>query len=114
MKPVVNYLENLTKSMSYAAIDVSKEIMPNVGDFLDSNSGFLKATYATLRNPKMALRKSVTAIQESKIYQAVEYGAKNAFEDNAIGVEIEAAAAPIALRTERLVKSLIMISFCGT
>ena len=81
MKPVVNYLENLTKSMSYAAIDVSKEIMPNVGDFLDSNSGFLKATYATLRNPKMALRKSVTAIQESKIYQAVEYGAKNAFED---------------------------------
>ena len=81
MKPVTNYLRNLSKSMSYAAVDVSKEIMPNVGDFLSSNSSFIKATYASLKNPKLALRKSITAIQDSKVYQAAEYGAKNLFED---------------------------------
>ena len=81
MKPVVNYLANLTKSMTYAAADVGKELMPNVGDFLDSNSSFIKTSYIMLKNPKMAIRKSINIMQESKIYQAIDYGAKNVFED---------------------------------
>ena len=81
LNPVTNYLKNVTKSMSYAAADISKDLMPNVGEFTSANKEFLKTTYATLKNPKSALKKSVSAIQNSKIYQALDYGVKNTFED---------------------------------
>ena len=81
MKTVTNYLKNVTKSVIYAAVDVGNDMMPNVGEFANSNKEFLKATYATLRNPKAAVKKSIATIQGSKIYQAIDYGAKNAFED---------------------------------
>ena len=81
LNPVTNYLKNVTKSMSYAAADISKDLMPNVGEFTSANKEFLKTTYATLKNPKSALKKSVSAIQSSKIYQALDYGVKNTFED---------------------------------
>ena len=81
LNPVTNYLKNVSKSMSYAAADIGKDLMPNVGEFTNSNKDFLKATYATLKNPKATLRKSVSIIQNSKIYQALDYGVKNTFED---------------------------------
>ena len=82
MKPVTNYLKNVTKSVTYAAMDIAKEdLMPNVGDFIDSNKEFIAATYATLKNPAVAIRKSVDAVQKSKVYQALDYGARNLFED---------------------------------
>ena len=82
MKPVTNYLKNVTKSITYAAMDVAKEdLMPNIGDFIDSNKEFIAATYATLKNPAVAIRKSVDAVQKSKVYQALDYGARNLFED---------------------------------
>ena len=65
MKPVTNYLKNVTKSITYAAMDIAKEdLMPNVGDFIDSNKEFIAATYATLKNPAVAIRKSVDAVQK--------------------------------------------------
>ena len=81
LNPVTNYLKNVTKSMSYAAADISKDLMPNVGEFTSANKEFLKTTYATLKNPRSTLKKSVSAIQNSKIYQALDYGVKNTFED---------------------------------
>ena len=82
MKLVNNYLKNLTKSVAYAAADVAKEdLAPNVTEFASENKQFLTATYATLKNPKSALKKSVQAIQESKVFQALDYGVKNTFED---------------------------------
>ena len=82
MKLVNNYLKNLTKSVAYAAADVAKEdLAPNVTEFASENKQFLTATYATLKNPKATLKKSVQAIQESKVFQAVDYGTKNLFED---------------------------------
>ena len=82
MKLVNNYLKNLTKSVAYAAADVAKEdLAPNVTEFASENKQFLTATYATLKNPKATLKKSVQAIQESKVYQALDYGTKNLFED---------------------------------
>ena len=82
LKPVNNYLKNVTKSVTYAAMDVAKsDMMPNISDFVTDNKEFLVATYATLKNPAMAVRKSVAAIQKSKIYQALDYGARNVFED---------------------------------
>ena len=82
MKPVTNYLKNVTKSVAYAAADVAKEdLMPETAEFLTDNKDFIKATYAALKNPAVAVRKSVAAIQKSKIYQALDYGARNAFQD---------------------------------
>ena len=81
MKTVTNYLKNVTKSVMYAAVDVGNDMMPNVGEFANSNKDFLKSTYAALKNPKTAIKKSITTIQSSKIYQALDYGVKNTFED---------------------------------
>jgi hypothetical protein len=82
MKGVTNYLKNVTKSVAYAAADIGKEeLMPNVGEFADNNKQFMAATYSALKNPKVTVRKSVSAIQNSKIYQALDYGVRNTFED---------------------------------
>jgi len=87
MKPVVNnYLKNVTKSIAFAASDVAKkDLMPNVADFAETNKDFIKATYATLKNPVATFKRSVTALQESKVFKAVDYGIKNTFEDLASG-----------------------------
>lgn len=82
MKGVTNYLKNVTRSVAYAAQDIAKEdMLPNTSEFADSNKAFIASTYATIRNPKMAVKRSITAIQSSKVYQAIDYGVKNTFED---------------------------------
>lgn len=87
MKPIANnYLKNVTKSIAFAASDVAKEdLMPNVAEFAETNKDFIKATYATLKNPVATFKRSVTALQESKVFKAVDYGIKNTFEDLASG-----------------------------
>ena len=82
MKGVKNYLKNVTKSIGYTAAKVAKDdLMPNVGDFVDSNKEFLATTYSTLKNPKAYVKKQVSAFKDSKIYQAIDYGARNVFDD---------------------------------
>lgn len=81
MKAVNNYLKNVMKSVAYAAADVGSEHMPTMGEFASSNKDFATATYAALRNPSMFIRKQTQAIQESKIYKALDYGARNLSED---------------------------------
>ena len=61
MKGVKNYLKNVTKSIGYTAAKVAKDdLMPNVGDFVDSNKEFLATTYSTLKNPKAYVKKQVS------------------------------------------------------
>ena len=82
MKGVKNYLKNVTKSIGYTAAKVAKDdLMPNVGDFVDSNKEFLATTYSTLKNPKAYVKKQISAFKDSKIYQAIDYGARNVFDD---------------------------------
>lgn len=82
MKGVTNYLRNITKSVAYAAADVSKnELMPNIGEFTSTNTDFINAAYKTFKNPSAAIKSGVESITKSKIYEAVDYGAKNLFED---------------------------------
>ena len=76
-----NYLKNVMKSVAYAASDVAISYTPSLNEFKDANKEFTTATYAALRNPKQFVRKQVEAIQESKIYKALDYGAKNLVED---------------------------------
>lgn len=82
MKGVTNYLRNVTKSVKYAAADIAtRELAPRTADFAEANSEFFVSTYAALRNPKSTLKKKIVAIQNSKVYQAVDYGVRNAVED---------------------------------
>ena len=82
MKAVTNYLKNLTRSIGYVAADIAKEdLAPNIADFSESNKAFLASTYAVLKNPKAGLKRSISSIQNSKIYQALDYGIRNTFED---------------------------------
>ena len=82
MRTPVNYLKNITRSVTYAAMDIAKEdMMPNVAELAESNKDFAKATYSALKNPVVTIRRSVDAIQKSKVYQALDYGAKNLVED---------------------------------
>ena len=79
---VVNYLKNVTKSMTYLTAKVVKDdLTPNAGEFLNSNKDFIASTYAILKNPKIAFRRSVAVMQQSKTYKALDYGIKNTFED---------------------------------
>ena len=82
MKGVKNYLKNLTKSTAYLATDIAKkDLVPNVSEFTETNSEFLKTTYNNIRHPKATAQKVINDITDSKLYEAVEYGAKNLFED---------------------------------
>ena len=82
MKGVKNYLKNVTKSTIYYAQDIAKDdLMPNVGDFAETNAEFLKSAYQTVRNPKTAFKKVIDDVANSKMYEAIDYGAKNLFED---------------------------------
>lgn len=82
MKGVTNYLKNITKSVAYATADVVKQdLMPNVDSFASSNKEFMVNTYSAVRNPKASAKKTINAFKESKYYTAIDYGARNLFED---------------------------------
>lgn len=81
MKTVNNYLKNVMKSVAYAAADVSEEYIPGIKEFTSTNKEFGTATYAALKNPSQFVQKQVQAIQESKVYKALDYGARNLSED---------------------------------
>ena len=66
MKGVKNYLKNVTKSIAYASSDIIKQdLMPNVGDFLETNQEFFAAAYSIAKNPKANIKKQVISITES-------------------------------------------------
>lgn len=82
MKAVKNYLKNITTSFSYSVADVAKnEFAPNVGEFASINKDAIKQTYAIFKSPKLLVANTINTVKDSKIYKAVDYGAKNAFED---------------------------------
>ena len=78
---VPNYLKNVTKSVLFAAADVGKDLAPDVAEFTRSNTEFVKQTYSSIRMPKMSARRRMMGFRNSKIFQSVEYGAKNILED---------------------------------
>ena len=77
-----NYLANVMKSMAFVSADIAKsDLMPNTLDFVSGNKEFIASTYAVLKNPLASTKKAVKAIQQSKLYQALDYGARNAVQD---------------------------------
>jgi len=82
MKGVHNYLKNVTKSTVFMASDiVKKDLAPNVGELTDTNAEFFRTTYQAIRNPRASVKKIINQAANSKMYQALDYGVRNAFED---------------------------------
>lgn len=81
MKAVNNYLKNVMKSVTYAAADVVTDNTSGIQEFASTNKEFATATFAALKNPSVAIKKSVDAIQQSKVYKTLDYGARNLVED---------------------------------
>ena len=82
---VPNYLKNVTKSIAFSALDVGKEIMPDISSFAGNNKDFIKQTYTSVKTPRMSVRRIVGAFQNSKIYQSLDTGFKNFKEDITTG-----------------------------
>ena len=79
---VKNYLKNVTNSIIYSASDIIKsDLMPNTGDFLEANKEFFASTYAMAKSPKSFVKKQVQSFTQSKYYEAIDYGARNIFDD---------------------------------
>ena len=75
IKMPTNYAKNVAKSLMFASLDVAKnDLMPNVGEFAEDNKAFFSATYATLKNPKAAVKQQINAFKDSKVYTALDYG----------------------------------------
>lgn len=79
------YLKNVTKSISYSALDITKEMMPAGADLIDTNGETLKEVITTIRQPKKSLKTLSTAIKKSKVYEAGELAVKATLEDIATG-----------------------------
>ena len=79
---VDKYLKNLARSTVFTVADVTKsDLMPDTMEFVQANKQVLTTTYSLLKNPSATFKKTVGAIQESKIYKALDYGVKNTLED---------------------------------
>ena len=79
---VKNYLKNVTNSIIYSASDIIKsDLMPNTGEFLEANKEFFTSTYAMAKSPKSFVKKQVQSFTQSKYYEAIDYGARNIFDD---------------------------------
>ena len=79
------YLKNVTKSISYSALDTTKEMMPAGADLIETNSETLKEVIATVRQPKKSLKTLTLAIKKSKVFEAGELAVKATLEDIATG-----------------------------
>ena len=79
---VDKYLKNLARSTVFTVADVTKsDLMPDTMEFIQANKQVLTTTYSLLKNPSATFKKTVGAIQESKVYKALDYGVKNTLED---------------------------------
>ena len=81
MKKVNNYLQNVMKSVAYSAVDISKEIAPETIEMLDGSKIFFATGYSLAKNPLKTIREINKSIKKTKIYEAVDYGTKNLFQD---------------------------------
>lgn len=82
MTRIDQYVKNLVRSTVFTAADVVKsDLAPDTVEFIQANKQVFTTTYSLLKNPKAGFKKSVEAIQDSKIYKALDYGLKNTLED---------------------------------
>jgi len=81
MNRVNSYLKNIGKSVKYASIDVLKESAPTIASFAETNSELFKEVNDMVRQRKVLVRKTRTAMERSKVYEAAGAMKTSIFED---------------------------------
>ena len=81
MNKVTSYLKNTSKSFAYATVDVSKKLMPEVSEFVDTNAEILKSIYATVSHSKRAIKYGKKLAIESQVYKDINKGINNVLSD---------------------------------
>jgi len=76
-----NYMKNVMKSIAYSAVDTAKQDAPEMIDFAASNKDAFVNVYKAVRHPTTTITRSIGYVKNSKIYQAADYGLKNAIQD---------------------------------
>ena len=75
------YIKNLTKSITYSTLDITKNYMPAGQELIDTNAQVFKEVYNTIKQPKTSMKKLSALIKGSKLYEAGEIGFKATIED---------------------------------
>ena len=78
---VTEYIKNVGKSVSYAAIDAVKEPTETMTDFMETNEDLFKIIYSATKNYKRTIKLIDRSIKQSKIYEAAGLGIQNIKED---------------------------------
>lgn len=78
---VKEYTKNVMKSIAFASVDAIKQDAPGISDFLSTNNDTFKEAYNAVIDYKSSLKKVNRNIKNSKIYEALDYGAHNLIED---------------------------------
>ena len=81
MNKVTSYLKNVGKSIGYATVDVSINMIPDVKDFIETNEDVFKAVYATVAHSKKSIQLGKKVINDSQIYKDIDTGIKNVLSD---------------------------------
>lgn len=82
LPPVKNYLKSVTTSLVFTARDVvAKDLVPDVASFHDTNKEFIKATFTNTKIPPVKDRKIISAFQNNRVFQTIDYGFKNIMSD---------------------------------
>lgn len=78
---IIGYTVNVGKSIAYSAADRVKDIMPNTGDFIQTNSELYNTVYNDIRNYRVTYKRTMDAFKRTKVYEAGDALKKNLFED---------------------------------
>jgi len=81
MNPVADYIKNLGKSVSYAAIQHMSEKAPALSSFAESNQELYKEVFHSVRDYKTTVKRAKDLIQGSTVYRLSDLAFGNAMED---------------------------------
>ena len=75
------YLSNVAKSVTYATVDVLKDMSPVIVDTVDTNKDIAKTVYTSIRHGKRTASKAYIAVMKSQIGELAKDLKKNAIAD---------------------------------
>ena len=82
MNKVTSYFKNVGKSVTFATVDtINKKLIPEVGEFLETNNELFKAIYATVSHSKRSIQYAKKFTVQSQVYKDINTGIGNVFED---------------------------------
>lgn len=77
----ISYLNNVGKSITYAAVDKVKEINPSLEELIDNNKELTKELYSTIKDYKGTMHRAKEYAIKSDLYEAADVGFHAIIED---------------------------------